>query len=290
MAIAPGWYPDPWEPGSLRYWDGDAWADNPRTTPPLPDTHFGWADIWPGLLGVVLLIALVCLVLAIMFASADPGVVRGRRISRRGRVPGAALRCDFYRSTREGASSVSVALSGVDSATGDPFPPCPPRGHPPSVATPGSSQPGAVVRRWWANGLSVTASLHDPQARSPGREVVLLLLRVGGQGPSGCGSPGSWIASSTIFRKCDAVGSQCREKGSPHPRAGVRRWRANANHLALLAAGALDVKSRNVKGGAIRGWGLDVIVQPDDAAQILHGASPLAAGRSGGPEVACACE
>src|SRR5512139_1377336 len=32
MSIAPGWYPDPADPGNTRYWDGEGWADQPVPT------------------------------------------------------------------------------------------------------------------------------------------------------------------------------------------------------------------------------------------------------------------
>ena len=32
MSIAPGWYPDPADPGNTRYWDGEGWSDQPVPT------------------------------------------------------------------------------------------------------------------------------------------------------------------------------------------------------------------------------------------------------------------
>lgn len=36
MDVEPGWYPDPWQPDTVRYWDGQGWTEQraPRPTPP----------------------------------------------------------------------------------------------------------------------------------------------------------------------------------------------------------------------------------------------------------------
>jgi uncharacterized RDD family membrane protein YckC len=34
MSVAPGWYPDPADPGTTRYWDGEGWADQPVAEQP----------------------------------------------------------------------------------------------------------------------------------------------------------------------------------------------------------------------------------------------------------------
>ncbi|WP_034594348.1 RDD family protein [Hamadaea tsunoensis] len=36
MAIEPGWYPDPVDPSTQRYWDGEGWADQPVPIKPPP--------------------------------------------------------------------------------------------------------------------------------------------------------------------------------------------------------------------------------------------------------------
>jgi uncharacterized RDD family membrane protein YckC len=38
MSVAPGWYPDPADPGTTRYWDGEGWADQQTTTAPKAET------------------------------------------------------------------------------------------------------------------------------------------------------------------------------------------------------------------------------------------------------------
>ena len=53
----PGWYPDPWENGQLRWWDGDRWTvqtnattSSPSTGPPEPTplTQTPPAAVWVG--------------------------------------------------------------------------------------------------------------------------------------------------------------------------------------------------------------------------------------------------
>lgn len=36
MDMEPGWYPDPWKPDTVQYWDGTAWTEQraPRPAPP----------------------------------------------------------------------------------------------------------------------------------------------------------------------------------------------------------------------------------------------------------------
>jgi Protein of unknown function (DUF2510) len=62
---APGWYPDPQQPGSQRYWDGSAWTDQraPLAAAPLPPVVV--AKKGNGCLKAALIVGVLLAVLAI---------------------------------------------------------------------------------------------------------------------------------------------------------------------------------------------------------------------------------
>lgn len=41
MSVAPGWYPDPADPGTTRYWDGEGWAEQPAADKPATEAAAG---------------------------------------------------------------------------------------------------------------------------------------------------------------------------------------------------------------------------------------------------------
>jgi membrane protease YdiL (CAAX protease family) len=52
---AAGWFPDPWEAGNLRYWDGESWTGWVTIGPPEPESP-PTLPLWTGLVGLVVLL------------------------------------------------------------------------------------------------------------------------------------------------------------------------------------------------------------------------------------------
>jgi hypothetical protein len=44
MSQAPGWYPDPAQPGALRWWDGSQWSEHSAPAGPPPPVYVGGTD------------------------------------------------------------------------------------------------------------------------------------------------------------------------------------------------------------------------------------------------------
>ncbi|HLM26320.1 MAG TPA: DUF2510 domain-containing protein [Thermoleophilaceae bacterium] len=50
MSWPPGWYEDPWRPGSSRWWDGGRWTEHTAATA-TGGSAAGKRRLWPWLLG-----------------------------------------------------------------------------------------------------------------------------------------------------------------------------------------------------------------------------------------------
>lgn len=56
-AATPGWYPDPADPGQLRYWSGSEWSQERQPAPLPPGTPYvrpWWQQWWAIALTIVL--------------------------------------------------------------------------------------------------------------------------------------------------------------------------------------------------------------------------------------------
>ncbi len=64
----PGWYPDPHQAGTQRYWDGSQWTESraPGAVPKLPTNGKATASLVLGILGLVILY-LIGPILALVF-------------------------------------------------------------------------------------------------------------------------------------------------------------------------------------------------------------------------------
>ncbi len=60
MVVAPGWYPDPWWAGSVRYWDGVRWTGHARAVaapPPPPLETLRHPAFWVAIVAVAAVVA-----------------------------------------------------------------------------------------------------------------------------------------------------------------------------------------------------------------------------------------
>ncbi|MBV9952699.1 MAG: DUF4328 domain-containing protein [Acidimicrobiia bacterium] len=46
--VPPGWYPDPWYPGSVRYWDGTIWTTHAQAPGPTLRVDLAKVRTWPA--------------------------------------------------------------------------------------------------------------------------------------------------------------------------------------------------------------------------------------------------
>ena len=65
----PGWFPDPWQPGSLRYWDGSEWTGHVRATEPRKTNRRLLVGLVAG--GVLLLLVLIALAVVAVVTTGD---------------------------------------------------------------------------------------------------------------------------------------------------------------------------------------------------------------------------
>jgi hypothetical protein len=56
MAVPPGWYPDPSQPGAMRWWDGTQWSEHQTSAAPMvyggSTDGYAIAALITGLIGV----------------------------------------------------------------------------------------------------------------------------------------------------------------------------------------------------------------------------------------------
>ena len=75
MTVSAGWYPDPWAPQSLRWWNGEAWTgESAPTVPHQNNSHWvlvGVATAWSALL-LFLAIALPVYTVTTLHAGLQP--------------------------------------------------------------------------------------------------------------------------------------------------------------------------------------------------------------------------
>ncbi len=62
-----GWYPDPTQPQTQRYWDGDTWSDHRAPLPPKQ----GGVSVWTIAVGILIAVLVVGAVYWMIHANDD---------------------------------------------------------------------------------------------------------------------------------------------------------------------------------------------------------------------------
>ena len=77
LPTPPGWFPDPWNPGLVRYWDGRAWTTSVAGPPPAPEVPptLPWRVALGGVVALVVPLVLARVILRPLAGQSVPAAV-----------------------------------------------------------------------------------------------------------------------------------------------------------------------------------------------------------------------